>query len=70
MTGQLLYFDLPPETEVELVAAAPLLDLGYKPAEIAVRRRKDDFTLIGILIAKQRPAWLLAFRLWRAGKGL
>ena len=39
MTGQLLYFDLPPETEVELVAAAPLLDLGYKPAEIAVRRR-------------------------------
>ena len=70
MPDQLPYFDLPPETEVELVAAAPLLDLGYKPTEIAVRRRKDDFTLISVLIARPRPAWLLAFRLGRAKRGL
>ena len=69
MTDQ-TWFDLPPETTVELIAAAPLLDLGYKPAEVAIRRCQDDFTLIGILIAKPRPSWLLAFRLWRAGKGL
>ena len=69
MTDQ-TWFDLPPETTVELIAAAPLLDLGYKPAEVAIRRRRDDFTLIGILIAKPRPAWLRRFRLWRAGKGL
>ena len=69
MTGQ-TWFDLPPKTTVELIAAAPLLDLDYKPAEIAIRRRRDDFTLIGVLIARPRPAWLLRFRLWRAGKGL
>ena len=55
MTDQ-TWFDLPPETTVELIAAAPLLDLGYKPAEVAIRRCQDDFTLIGILIAKPRPA--------------
>jgi hypothetical protein len=69
MTDQ-TWFDLPPETTVELIAAWPLLALGYKPAEVAIRRRRDDFTLIGILIAKPRPAWLLEFRLWRTGKGL
>jgi hypothetical protein len=69
MTDQ-TWFDLPPETTVELIAASPLLDLGYKPAEVAIRRRRDDFTLIGILIAKPRPSWLLEFRLWRAEKGL
>jgi hypothetical protein len=63
-------FDLPPETAVELFVASPPLDLGYKPAEVAIRRRRDDFTLIGILISKPRPAWLLEFRLWRTGKGL
>ena len=69
MTDQ-TWFDLPPETTVELIAASPLLDLGYKPAEVAIRRRRDDFTLIGILIAKPLPSWLLEFRLWRTGKGL
>lgn len=69
MTEQ-TWFDLPPKTEVELIAAASLLDLGYKPAEVVIRRRKDNFTLIGVLIARPRPAWLLRFRLWRVEKGL
>ncbi len=64
------WFDLPPKTEVELIAAESLLERGYKPVELAIRRRVDDFTLIGVLIARQRPTWLLRFRLWRKEQGL
>jgi hypothetical protein len=65
------WFDDAPRTEHEqTVLAKPLLECGYKLHEIAIRRRIDTCELIGVIIAKPRPAWLLACRLWLAGKGL
>ena len=62
------WIDITPNGYSELVR--PLVDCGYKLSEIAIRRRVGDLALIGVIIAKPRPAWLLACRLWLAGKGL
>ena len=67
---QMAWEDVTPYTAEEFTVVERLLECGYYRNEVAVRKQLYTGKVIGAVIIKPRPTWLLAWRLLLAGKGL